>query len=88
MVINKNYIITTGNKYWFTDLGLAVSYSRYGNNFNIICKNIEFEDINLKDSCGWLPLFCAVYESNRHSTLETVELILKYKPNINTKKYR
>jgi ankyrin repeat protein len=69
--------------YKFTDFCLAIIYSRYGNNFNIICENIEFEDINLKDKDGWTPLYCAVRESNRYSTLETVELILKYKSNIN-----
>jgi ankyrin repeat protein len=37
------------------------------NNFNIICKNIEFEYINLKDSYGWSPLYCAVRESNSDS---------------------
>jgi ankyrin repeat protein len=88
MVINRNDVITKGKKNWdsnFTALGLSVTYSRYENNFNIICENIEFEDINLKDTSGWTPLICAVRESNRNCTLETVELILKYKPNINTK---
>jgi hypothetical protein len=36
----------------FTDLVLAVKYSIYANNFNMIGENIEFEDINLKDSWG------------------------------------
>jgi ankyrin repeat protein len=87
MVINRKDIIKNGKKYFsnFTDLGLAVTYSRYGNNFNIIRENIEFEDINLKDPSGWTPLYCAVRESNSDSTLETVQLILKYKPNINAK---
>jgi ankyrin repeat protein len=88
MVINKKNIVTNKQIYnfdTFANLGLAVSYLRYGNNFNIICENIEFEDINLKDIDGWAPLYCAVRESNKYSTLETVELILKYKSNINAK---
>jgi ankyrin repeat protein len=86
MVINKEDIVSKENGYdncYLTDLDLA--YSRYGNNYNIICENIEFEDINLKDVNNWSVLYCAVRGSNRHSTLETVGLILKYKPNINAK---
>jgi ankyrin repeat protein len=56
----------------FTYLVLAVRYSRYGNDFNMIRENIEFEDINLKDGCG-------------SCTLETVELILTSKSDINVK---
>jgi ankyrin repeat protein len=88
MIINRNDIVIGGNpdhNKYFTDLNLAITYSRYGNNFNINCENIVFEDINLKDISGWTPLYCAVRESNRYSTLETTELILKCKPDINIK---
>jgi hypothetical protein len=40
----------------FNNFCLAINYSKYANNFNIICKNIRFEDINLKDNYGWLRL--------------------------------
>jgi ankyrin repeat protein len=69
----------------FTNLGFAARFSKYGNNFNIIYNNIEFEDINLKDIYNWSPLHDAVVESNRHSTPETVELILKYGFDVNSK---
>jgi hypothetical protein len=51
MVIKKSDV-TYGKRYIdvkFTNFGLAITYSRNENNFNIICENIEFEDINLKD---------------------------------------
>jgi hypothetical protein len=88
MPINRNNIITYEKEHYendFTNLDLAVYYSRNDNNFNIIRKNIEFEDINLKNiidarHCNYIDC-----ESNRYSTLETVELILKYKPHINAK---
>jgi ankyrin repeat protein len=96
MVINRKDIVTPGYIYdsddilgnFFNDFCLAINYSRYGNNFNIVCENIEFEDINFAKTSGWTPLYCAVRESNGDSTLETVELILKYKSNIDAKSLR
>jgi ankyrin repeat protein len=98
MAINRKNIVTerddnNSNTYnidayfnnFYNDFCLAINYSRYGNNFNIVCENIDFEDINFIDTNGWTPLLCAVRKSNRDSTLETVQLILKFKPNINTK---
>jgi ankyrin repeat protein len=87
MAINKKNIYTPHSaiRNFFTNLGLAICYSRYKNNFNIVCENIEFEDINLKGVGDWFPLYYAVIESNRHSTLETVKLILKHSPDIDAK---
>jgi ankyrin repeat protein len=70
---------------FFTKFGLAVYFSKYGNNFNIVCENIEFQDINLQDNRGLTPLHIAVIQSNNHSMLKTLELILNYNPNIEIK---
>jgi hypothetical protein len=73
MVINRKDIVADrdkydSNKYFinsdFNNFCLAINYSRYKNNFNIIRKYIRFEDINLKDNnLKWLPLYCSARES-------------------------
>jgi ankyrin repeat protein len=85
MIIISNDIVTDEEEYYdeFIKLDSDGYFSSYKNNFNIIYENIEFEDINLKNSKCLSLLYYTVCKSNNDNILEIVRSILKYNPDIN-----